>query len=99
MDIFNRKRVKELEEKLRDAEIERNRYKHEGAALTAKLDEITKLMDSTPADCVRGEWCRACEFVRTFMYHNCFGHGCYGTTTAYVCGKGKSCSNFVQKEE
>ena len=79
------------------------------ARLEAKLAEaesqISKLKNSliafkaadygTPADCHRGSWCGACEFSKEFIIP---GHGFIGNRTVCFCGKGESCSNFVQKE-
>lgn len=98
MDIFNRKRIKELEEKLYDTELERDKYIGKAAELDAKLREIGRLEESVPTDCVKGPWCEACEFVRTFHYRKYYGHSNYSTNCMYVCGKGESCKNFVQRK-
>ena len=72
----------------------------------AKADsQISKLENSliafkaadygTPAECHRGSWCTACEFSKALIFP---GHGLLGNRTVFFCGKGESCSNFVQKE-
>lgn len=97
MDIFNRKRVKELEEKLHEAKRDRDKYIFKAKALTEKLEAIAELKESIPADCTKGPWCKSCEFVRTFhdAYKDRYGN--YYSEPFYVCGKGESCKNFVAK--
>ena len=58
-----------------------------------KLQKFITQEDGTPEDCKRGKWCGACEFGRA--YH--IGYGPDRQLT-YFCGKGKACSNFVQKQ-
>jgi hypothetical protein len=98
MDIFNLKRVEELEEKLHKAERDRDKYMSDLATLKLKFDEMGKLEESTPNDCIKGPWCKACEFVREFHHVEYYGMGNYNITPAYVCSKGVSCNNFVQRE-
>ena len=98
MDIFNRKKVQQLEEKLYDTELERDKYIGKAAELDAKLREIGRLEEMVPADCVKGPWCEACEFVRMFHYSKYYGYKCKGLETIHVCGKGASCKNFVQRK-
>lgn len=88
MDLFNRKRVAKLEEKLRDSERLVDLYINKAAELTVELEKVAKLEETIPEDCVKGPWCKACEFVKTIQYV---------TNRVYVCGKGASCRNFVQK--
>jgi hypothetical protein len=98
MDIFNRKRVRELEEKLAKAEESRDKYIGQAARLDVIFQEMEELKETIPEDCVRGPWCEACEFVKRYYYTEHYGLGSHYTRTAYVCGKGKSCNNFVQKK-
>lgn len=98
MDIFNNRKVAELERKLLDTEIERNNYKFQTECLIRKLEEVTALNESTPENCTKGPWCKACEFVRTFHYFDYLNPLRHKTDIVYVCGKGNSCVNFVQKE-
>lgn len=98
MDIFNRKKVAEQARRIEDLERKNNNLVDEIAALKIKFDEMAELEESVPSDCVRGPWCQACEFVKTYSYHHHYGFGQWDTVTAYRCGKGESCKNFVQKE-
>lgn len=98
MDIFNRKRIAELEEKLRDSERSRDRYMVKASELAAKLEEVSKLEETVPEGCVKGPWCQACEFAKTIHFNEYYGHSSFDTlVTMYVCSKGVSCRNFVQK--
>lgn len=98
MDIFNVKKVADLERKLADAEKDRDKYKKRVAEFEDRFEKMGELEESIPSDCVRGPWCKACEFVKTFHVLDYLGYGQSTIRTAYVCGKGKSCNNFVQKE-
>ena len=98
MDIFGKKRIAELERELADVKYERDKYIQKVADTTDKFEEMAKLQDSEPEGCVRGSWCKACEFARTFHYTEYYGMGHSYTHTAYMCSKGKSCDHFVQKE-
>lgn len=62
-------------------------------SLYDELDECTKLKDGTPEDCTLGGYCQACHFGKRFLVSRN-----YGFKTVYFCGKGESCSNFVQVE-
>ena len=98
MDIFNRKRVAELERRLTNVERARDKYMDFAATLQAKFDAMAHLEETIPSDCVRGPWCKACEFVRTFHYVERYDDMITPCVIeAYVCGKGKSCVNFVQQ--
>ena len=99
MDIFNKKKVKALEQELVKVRRERSEYLDRLNTLELKFNEMGKLEESIPESCVRGPWCKACEFVRTFHYIERYSYGCGGTSVAYVCSKGKSCEQFVQMQE
>lgn len=98
MDIFNRKRIEQLEIKLHQTERERDKYLRETIELKSKLEEISKLIDTIPKDCTLGPWCKACEFSRQFHISSYCGYGNFGTETITICNKGESCKNFVYKE-
>lgn len=99
MDIFNKQRIAELEKKLHETERDRDGYISKAAELEAKLDEVSKLEETIPEGCVKGPWCKACEFVRTFHYSGYYSpYAGHSLDTIYVCSKGTSCKNFVQKE-
>ena len=46
----------------------------------------------------KGPWCKACEFVKEFTHYEYFLTGSIPIATGYVCGKGETCINFVQKK-
>lgn len=99
MNIFNRKQITELEKKLHTTELERDKYISKAAEMEVTLEEVSKLEESIPEGCTKGPWCRACEFAKTIHYIEYRGgHGFDSLGTIYVCSKGKSCENFVQKE-
>ena len=62
----------------------------ENDILREKLEAIQNFVDSTPSDCTPGKWCAACEFSSCFILPNC--------DYIYVCGKGRVCKNFLQRE-
>lgn len=98
MDLFNRKRVAKLEEKLRDSERLVDLYRNKVAELLAALEETSELEETIPEDCVKGPWCKACEFVKAIHCSEPHSIITFGTMkTMYVCGKGTSCKNFVQQ--
>lgn len=98
MDIFNRKKMAELQKTISELRAERDRYQDSTTALKHKFEALGELEEAVPEGCVRGPWCKACEFVKTFHYDEYVGFCQHKTVTVYACGKGKSCSNFVQKE-
>ena len=98
MDIFNKKKVADLEVKLAMLEDKYRRQSWDLDEYKEKLKQMSELAETVPTDCVRGPWCQACEFVKTFHYNESYGLGGYSTITAYVCGKGESCKHFIQKE-
>lgn len=105
MDIFNLKKVEELEQqvkkleqKLTQANAKNLELQMELSNANSTIDQMSAYVDSTPKDCVRGEWCAACEFGKSFYYNLYYQFDSYQTINRTVCGKGKSCHNFVQKE-
>ena len=100
LDIFNKHKVRELEERLLNTEMERNRYRNMAIHLENRLDDISRLGESIPEDCKKGPWCAACEFGKVFPYmaHYDFEVHSGVTKKYYGCGKGESCQHFVQKE-
>lgn len=95
MDIFNKKRVSELQAKIYSLEQKRNDLENQVYILKYKFDEIARLTENRPKDCVVGSWCKACEFSRIFHYGDCFRGSDY---TATVCVKDESCKHFTPKE-
>lgn len=101
MDIFNKKRVAELEKELKKARKELSDARTDATNYRKELEtwkELVKFEETIPEECVKGPWCKACEFVKEF---ECYQFDFYGhryIEPLYSCGKGESCKNFVQKE-
>ena len=103
MDIFNKKALEKLEAENKKLKEEKDALIDKLAEVTTKFEVMGELKESEPADCKRGPWCKACEFVKTYHYSEYIPGGYMrpGFTTlrtAYMCGKGDSCKQFVQKE-
>ena len=89
--------IESLEDKLRLKDCEIERLKKELTCFTKEVIDLSRLVSNTPDDCVRGEWCKACEFGKKYLVLDpqcraCFPH------EIYICTKGESCKNFIQKE-
>lgn len=97
MGIFNLKRVKELERELEKTKRERDDYRSVVEVLEAKFEEMGRLQESVPKDCEKGPWCESCTFVRTFHHRQYSAYFRSIEETAYICGKGASCPNYVQR--
>ena len=54
MDVFNRKKIKELGDKLHKVENERDRLKIILEEVSEDLKRIAMLKDTTPKDCIEG---------------------------------------------
>lgn len=98
MDIFGRKRIKELDSELFETKRELERTDASYKALLAEFKELGRLKEFEPEGCKKGPWCKACEFVKEFTHYEHFMTGSVPIATGYVCGKGESCVNFVQKK-
>ena len=96
MDIFNSKRVEELERE--NAYLKRQLCEADSRAVSAEnaLATYLEIRDSIPEDCVQGTYCRGCTFVKEYCYSATWYHG--QVITGYYCGKGKACKNFIQKK-
>ena len=106
MDIFNRKKVKMLEEQIHDLkmiELENDRLRRALDEVCAELRETVKLVDEMPDDCVPGPYCTACGFGKqysTSVYvpgaklNRCYRDEVVGI----MCIKANACKNFIQKE-
>lgn len=102
MDIFNRKRVVELEARLRgleDVRRENDELKSMLRRSESELKLALALKNSIPEDCNQGQYCEACTFAKKFNYHT-YGYfsGHETLISGIMCGKGESCKNFIQKE-
>lgn len=94
--LFTEKR--ELREELERKDRKIKSLEDEKAGLLTKLEAFAELSDGTPSDCVRGEWCKHCEFVKVYHYYE--PGGIFNTPkSVYFCGKGQSCENFLLKEK
>lgn len=99
MNIFNKKALEKLEAENKKLEKDKTKLIEELAELHTKLEVFEDLKETEPADCKRGPWCRACEFVKTFYCRRYMpGIGYVGDEVVYMCGKGESCKHFAQKE-
>lgn len=106
MDIFNRKKVAELEKRICELEGvdgENNRLRRELDRLANDLREVLRVKDATPVDCVPSNYCRVCEFGDHIFEHY-YASGStihrrdYSTAVSgYVCKRGAICPNFIQK--
>ena len=102
MDIFNKKRIKDLEtevKRLRDVESEKNELKHMLNNVERELKTVLKLKEYIPEDCIPGIYCEACEFAKRYRYENWgFFNNRATLFSGTICGKAESCKNFVQRE-
>lgn len=102
MDIFNIKRVSELEhevDRLRHVEREKDELKSMLAKAESELRLVLTLKDAVPEDCTPGHYCEACEFAKDYWYYNYgYYHKSNTAIRGIICGKGSSCKNFIQKE-
>ena len=75
------------------------RLQKENQMLRDKLESVQHLVDTTPVDCTPGKWCRGCEFSKTYHIPKPTSYGMLGAyDVLYVCGKGETCRNFLQRE-
>lgn len=93
--MFGRKRkyIEELEELVRKQD---NKIKKLENQLTDAKECIRKMTDSfetIPNHCVPGKYCRSCEHVKEYYTYS---YGVY-PETHYACGRGGTCSDFIQK--
>lgn len=99
--MFNKElklEIEELKRKLLKEQLRNSELAHENDMLVQKLSRAEEIESSMPNGCVRGEWCKACNFSTTLHARVYEGHGQYSLERFTVCNKGNSCENFVQKE-
>ena len=92
--MFNRK-LKEEVKRLKEEIKEKDRYI---STLSKKIEAIEEFESNMPEDCVYGDYCELCQFVKVFRVstsYDMFTSKSY--EKVYVCGKGKACPNFVKK--
>lgn len=104
-DIFGRKRIKSMSQELFLKDKEISSLKRENTDLRDCLSDtenalknIIAVKETVPEDCIPGEYCRSCEFVKPFRYRNYVYNTYKSNIQGYYCGKGESCKNFIQKE-
>lgn len=95
MDIFNRNRVEELERKIEKLKCKLSEAESRADSAEKAFNRFSELRNAVPDDCITGDYCKACEFVKEFCYH---GYWKGPILTGYYCGKGMSCKNFIQKK-
>lgn len=72
-----------------------NRLQTENKMLRDKISDIQRSIDTTPADCTPGNWCKGCEFSKSYHIPKYGRIGAFDII--YVCGKVGTCRNFLQK--
>lgn len=85
----------EKEQHAKDVEF----YKESIRCLEDDIATLTKYNDETPEDCVKGAWCTACVFSKTYFVKHLMRSGPNYFSNVLVCEKGKTCKNFVQYKE
>lgn len=90
------KRVEELERTIDKKDEELARAYNDLTKYEKQFDAMQMVADTTPVNCIRGEWCKACEFSRVFHVERGWPHRRY-TAEIVLCGKGESCKNFVER--
>lgn len=87
------KQIAELKYKNGKLEQEKDRIESELRKARGDIEQlrhILNLVDTTPEDCERGEYCRGCGNVIEYVI---------GFYTYYTCGRGGSCKHFKHKED
>lgn len=104
MDIFNRKRVRELEYKLKGIEDENGRLRTVLNDAEDRISLLLNLKSKIPEDCKPGEYCKVCAFAKEYRYRNHVvgfkvdrSYDYY--SSGYICRKAVECKNFIQKKE
>lgn len=103
MDIFNLKKVTELEkevERLSKIERERNEFERLLREAEQDLQHVLQTKECTPEDCTPGPYCKACEFSKAYYFHyyTIFGGGHNKIIEGTLCNKANVCKSFIQKE-
>lgn len=111
MDLFNVKRVEELERELAKTKRELEYTKEENNSLKFNLNRMENDFNAAinakaniPKDCVPGEYCQACEFVKEYYkYYSSYNYATKlrhsNEVTGYICDRANVCKNFIQKKE
>lgn len=94
--MFSKRKIAELESRLAAKEQENHKLNNELYVLKMKVADMEAVANTTPPDCIRGSWCKACEFAKAYHISNYHYGG--ALDVIYICGKGESCKHFVPKE-
>lgn len=93
-------RILELEKELKKRDSQISKMDSCLKDYIRKFEMMQNISSNTPDDCKRGEWCKACEFANVYHVPSLYMLDYELTTTPiYICGKGESCKNFVQKSK
>lgn len=95
MDIFNKKRVEELERQLEEANKELDDLRMWQRVQLQKFEAMEELKEEIPESCTRGPWCKACEFSRVYHYSDSWLRN---TKDVWFCNKAHVCKEFTPKE-
>lgn len=95
MDIYNFKKVAELERKLEEANKELNDLRMWQRVQLQKYEEMAKLKEEIPESCTRGPWCKACEFSKIYHYTDVWFAS---VNDVWFCNKANVCKEFTPKE-
>ena len=89
------KRIELLEAQLRSEKSKNTVLNDKCTLLERKVEEMTKVYNSIPADCTPGKYCESCAFSRLFYIR--------GEGYKYLCNKAGTCqhyiSNYISKEK
>lgn len=98
MDIFNRKKVAELERELNKLKDENTNLKRHLEYAESELKAVVRQKESIPDSCTPGEYCNACVYAKKYEYKS-YIHNCrHVIIPGIVCLKGQACPNFIQKK-
>lgn len=98
MDIFNRRRVAELEKELAQLKDENTDLKHHLDYAESEIKDIMNQKESIPDGCTPGEYCKACVYAKDYLYESYIYNCRHTVITGKMCLKGQACPNFIQKE-
>lgn len=97
MDIFNRKKVAELEKKLKEAEEMNSDLKRHLESAEYEIRDLVNQNETRPNDCVTGKYCNACVYAKKYEYESYIYGGRHAIIDGIMCLKGQVCPNFIYK--
>jgi hypothetical protein len=100
MDIFNLKRVEELERELTSEKRKNEELQLQLDYAESSLKNVLEIKETIPDGCFPGEYCRACEFSKDYYYDSyIYLYLVHNTSIrGTLCNKANVCPNFTQKE-